>query len=154
LLVTGLLTVGLGLLWWFVNWPVWLPITALALFVLAVPLALDRYRNLGHALADGFLVTRYGSLIRRRYMLDAAGIIGWNERMSFFQRRAGLVTLIATTAAGRQHYDVIDIARSDAIALADAATPGLLAPFLVAAAPPPSAPRPSTDEAAATPAEI
>ena len=130
LLVTGLLTAVLGVLWWFANWPIGFPIGGLVIFLLALPVALDRYRNLGHALVDGFLVTRQGSLVRRRYMLATAGIIGWNERMSFFQRRAGLVTLIATTAAGRQHYDVLDLAQPDAIALADAATPGLLTPFL------------------------
>jgi putative membrane protein len=130
MLVTGMLTVVLGVLWWFANWPIGLPVAGVVIFLLALPVALDRYRNLGHALSDGFLVTRQGSLIRRRYMLATAGIIGWNERMSFFQRRAGLVTLVATTAAGRQHYDVVDLAQPDAIALADAATPGLLAPFL------------------------
>jgi len=130
LLVTGLLTVVLAVLWRFANWPVGFPIGGIVLLVLAVPVAADRYRNLGHTLVDGFLVTRYGSLGRRRFMLQTTGIIGWNERMSFFQRRSGLVTLIATTAAGRQHYDVIDIAQRDAVALADAATPGLLTPFL------------------------
>jgi putative membrane protein len=130
MLVTGLLTVVLGVLWWFANWPIGFPIAGVVIFLLALPVAADRYRNLGHALGDGFLVTRQGSLIRRRYMLATAGIIGWNEQMSFFQRRAGLVTLVATTAAGRQHYDVRDLAQPDAIALADAATPGLLTPFL------------------------
>jgi putative membrane protein len=141
LLVTGVLTAVLIVLWWFANWPIGFPIGGLVIFLLALPVALDRYRNLGHALGDGFLVTRQGSLVRRRYMLATAGIIGWNERMSFFQRRAGLVTLIATTAAGRQHYDVLDLAQPDAIALADAATPGLLTPFLTT----------SVDRAAAAP---
>jgi len=130
LIVTGLLAAVLVVLWQFANWPIGFPIAGVVLVGLAIPVAADRYRNLGHALIDGFLVTRSGSLVRRRYMLATAGIIGWNERMSFFQRRAGLVTLVATTAAGRQHYDVIDLAQADAIALADASTPGLLTPFL------------------------
>jgi putative membrane protein len=130
LIVTGLLAAVLVVLWQFANWPIGFPIGGIVLVGLAIPVAADRYRNLGHALVDGFLVTRSGSLVRRRYMLATAGIIGWNERMSFFQRRAGLVTLVATTAAGRQHYDVIDLAQADAIALADASTPGLLTPFL------------------------
>jgi putative membrane protein len=130
MLVTGVLTAVLGVLWWLANWPIGFPIAGVVIFLLALPVALDRYRNLGHALSDGFLVSRQGSLVRRRYMLATAGIIGWNEQMSFFQRRAGLVTLVATTAAGRQHYDVLDLAQPDAIALADAATPGLLTPFL------------------------
>ena len=108
MLVTGMLTVVLGVLWWFANWPIGLPVAGVVIFLLALPVALDRYRNLGHALSDGFLVTRQGSLIRRRYMLATAGIIGWNERMSFFQRRAGLVTLVGAAArAGLTDYRVV-----------------------------------------------
>ena len=59
------------------------------MFPLGVYFAIDRYRNLGHALVGGYLVARQGSAIRRRYMLELDGIIGWNERQSFFQRRAG-----------------------------------------------------------------
>ncbi|HKD98554.1 MAG TPA: PH domain-containing protein [Micromonosporaceae bacterium] len=129
--VTG----AFALLWWLANWPVWPVWVSLALFVLAVPLAADRYANLGHALTEGYLVARVGSLIRRRYMLGCDAVIGWNERRTFFQRRAGVSTLTATTAAGRGRYEVLDIPRADGVALADAATPGLLTPFL--AAPPP-----------------
>jgi putative membrane protein len=131
LLVTVLLAAILVVLWRWAGWPAYLPIGALALIVIALPVAADRARNLGHALVDGYLVTRLGSLIRRRYMLATDGIIGWNEKRSFFQRRAGLVTLVATTAAGRQHYAVLDIPQADATVLADAATPGLLTPFLL-----------------------
>jgi putative membrane protein len=63
-------------------------------------------------------------------MLGTDGIIGWNLRRSFFQRRAGLATLTATTAAGRQRYEVPDVPSAEALRLADAATPGLLTPFL------------------------
>lgn len=82
-------------------------------FVVIVPgsafLAWDRYRGLGHALLPGWLVTRSGSLGRKRVVLATEGIIGWDIRRSFFQRRAGLATLIATTAAGRHHYNIPDI---------------------------------------------
>ena len=71
-----------------------------------------------------------GALVRRRYVLDRDGIIGWNFHQSFFQRRAGLVSLIATTAAGRQAYHAIDIPAGLAVSLADQATARLLAPFL------------------------
>ena len=96
-----------------------------------VALAYDRYRSLGHALAGRFLVARRGSLVRRRYMLDCDGIIGWNLTRSFFQRRVGLATLVATTAAGRQRYDVQDVPLDEAVRLADQVVPGLLTPFLV-----------------------
>ncbi len=64
-------------------------------------------------------------------MLACDGIIGWNLEQSFFQRRAGLVTLVATMAAGRQRYAVQDIPLEDAVRLADRAMPGLLTPFLL-----------------------
>ncbi|HKF19661.1 MAG TPA: PH domain-containing protein [Candidatus Dormibacteraeota bacterium] len=94
-------------------------------------LAYDRYLSLGHALVGRFLVARRGSLVRRRYMLDCDGIIGWNLTQSFFQRRLGLATLVATTAAGRQWYDVQDLTLDEAVRVADQAVPGLLTPFLV-----------------------
>jgi len=105
----------------------------LVLVPCGVALAYDRYRSLGHALVGRFLVARRGSLVRRRYMLDCDGIIGWNLTQSFFQRRLGLATLAATTAAGRQRYDVQDVPLAEAVRLADQALPGLLAPFLVPA---------------------
>ena len=95
-----------------------------------VALAYDRYRSLGHARVGRFLVARRGSLVRRRYMLDCDGIIGWNLTQSFFQRRLGLATLTATTAAGRQGYDVQDVSLNEAVRIADQAVPGLLTPFL------------------------
>src|SRR5215471_5272228 len=105
----------------------------LVLVPCGVALAYDRYRSLGHALVGRFLVARRGSLVRRRYMLDCDGIIGWNLTQSFFQRRLGLATLAATTAAGRQRYDVQDVPLAEAVRMADQALPGLLAPFLVPA---------------------
>jgi putative membrane protein len=74
---------------------------------------------------------RQGSLDRRLDILECEGIIGWNLRESFFQRRAGLATLTATTAAGRQQYVVTDIPLPLALSLGDRALPGLLGPFLV-----------------------
>ncbi len=68
-------------------------------------------------------------------MLDCDGIIGWNLERSFFQRRAGLATLVATTAAGRQGYAVQDVPLETAVRLAEEAVPGLLTPFLVPAPP-------------------
>ena len=57
-------------------------------------------------------------------------MIGWTFRQSVFQRRAGVVTAEAVTAAGRGGYVVLDVAAGDAVALADATTPDLLRPFL------------------------
>jgi putative membrane protein len=131
LAAAALLFGALLLLWWGLHWPAWTWQLALLLFPAGVLLAGDRYRSLGHALRDGYLVTRQGSVVRRRIMLGFPGIIGWTMRQSFFQRRTGLMTLIATTAAGRQHYEVLDVAADEAVHLADQAVPGLLTPFLV-----------------------
>ena len=73
--------------------------------------------------------TRAGSLVRRRAMLSREGIIGITLRRSFFQRRAGLCTLTATTAAGRQAYAVTDVPDDEALRVCDAAVPGLLDVF-------------------------
>jgi len=110
--------------------PPWIGLPALVTVPLAAVLAKDRYRSLGHALCDGALVTQQGSLSRRRDVLDCDGIIGWNVRQTFFQRRAGLATLIATTAAGRQQYAVTDVGLPVAVSLGNDALPGLLADFL------------------------
>ena len=59
-------------------------------------------------------------------------MIGWNLRASWFQRRMGLVSLRATTAAGRQSYTIVDISMDEAIQFADTAVPGLLTEFLSA----------------------
>jgi putative membrane protein len=113
------------------EWPNWLWVGACALPVLAVPLGLNRFRNLGHALTPGYLITRSGSFDRRTVALQRDGIIGWKVRRSFFQRRAGLATLTATIAAGRGAYHVLDVTESDGIRLAEDTVPGLLAPFIV-----------------------
>ena len=110
--------------------PQWLAVAAIVTVPVAAMLAADRYRSLGHALSGGTLVTRQGSLARRRDVLECDGIIGWNLGQTFFQRRAGLATLTATTAAGRQRYAVTDLPLSMAVSLGNRALPGLLDDFL------------------------
>ncbi|WP_141012702.1 PH domain-containing protein [Nocardioides sambongensis] len=56
-------------------------------------------------------------------------MIGWTLRESWFQRRAGLVTLTATTAGGSGRTEVDDVPTGAAYRLAEEATPGLLAQF-------------------------
>jgi putative membrane protein len=110
--------------------PAWTVLPALLVLPVAALLAADRYRRLGHGLTEGYLVVRSGTFQGRRDILQRGGIIGWNLQQSWFQRRAGLATLVATTAAGQQAYAAIDIPLERAIALADDAVPGLLTPFL------------------------
>lgn len=125
-----LLTAVLALAWWAGPVPLWAVLVAAGLTVLSVPLGHSRYRNLGHALTPDYLVTRFGSLARRHVLLQRSAVIGWNLRQSIFQRRAGLITLEATTAAGKQGYRCTDLTAETAVRLADAATPGLLRQFL------------------------
>lgn len=92
-------------------------------------LARDRARSLGHALVGDWLVARSGSLTRRRELLATDAVIGWNLRSTWFQRRAGLVTLVATTAGGNQRVTVLDVPEGVAIDLASRAVPGLVEQF-------------------------
>jgi putative membrane protein len=109
---------------WRAFWP------ALVLLPLGAFLALDRAASLGHALTNDWLVSRHGSLVRRRYVLRTDAVIGWNMTTSLFQRRLGLTTLVATTAGGRQHYSIPDVPDATAIRVARTAVPGLLEQFL------------------------
>ena len=99
-------------------WPVWAVLT-----VCCALLAADRSRSLGHRVGDGWLVARAGSAERRRDCIAAAGIIGWTVRQTFLQRRAGVATLIAATAAGVKSYQVIDVPAELAWSIAAAASP-------------------------------
>ncbi|WP_193615138.1 PH domain-containing protein [Nocardioides lijunqiniae] len=114
---------ALGAPWWSV-----LPVLVLPL--LALPLAADRARGLGHALADGHVVARSGTLARRRDHLEVDHVIGWNLRATWFQRRLGLTSLVATTAGGPQSVTVIDVPEPLAVALAAETLPHVVRQFL------------------------
>jgi putative membrane protein len=86
-------------------------------------LAADRSRSLGHRVGDGWLVARAGSADRRRDCIAAPGIIGWTVRQTLFQRRAGVATLIAATAAGVKRYQVLDVPAELAWTIAATASP-------------------------------
>ena len=126
----ALVPLGLGLLAALGPLPIWVALATLPLPVAGLGLGLDRYARLGHALTPAYVVVRWGSLRGRRDALQRSGIIGWNLRQSWFQRRAGLVSLTATTAAGQQSYEILDVPEGIAVALADAAVPGLVGQFL------------------------
>jgi putative membrane protein len=107
----------------------WLLALAPALLAAACLLAADRFRSLGHDVVAGRLVARRGSLVRRRSAVACDAVIGWTIEETWFQRRAGLATLRATTAAGAQRYDVQDLDAGEAVRVAEQVVPGLLAPF-------------------------
>ena len=107
----------------FVSVPAWAWAVWGAFTVCCALLAFDRARSLGHRVGDGWLVARAGSLQRRRDCIAAPGIIGWTVRQTFMQRRAGVATLIAATAAGVKHYQVIDVPAEQAWSIAAQASP-------------------------------
>ncbi|MFD3522915.1 PH domain-containing protein [Streptomyces sp. NPDC058653] len=128
-LVPVLVLVVLGLL---VS-DVMLPIAAacgVVLVPIAVALGLDAYRSLGHGLSGEYLIARSGTVRRSTVALQRGGVIGWTVKQSYFQRRAGLVTLTATTAAGEGAYHVRDAAEGEGLGFAGEAVPGLLERFL------------------------
>ncbi|MET8867787.1 PH domain-containing protein [Nonomuraea sp. NPDC004580] len=105
-------------------------ITGLALAAVLTAFAWDAYRTLGHGMRGRHLVMAYGTFARRTVVLRQDGIIGWTITRSPFQRRNGLLTLGATTAAGDGVYKVRDVSVDQGLKLADAAVPALLAPFV------------------------
>ncbi|MCF6376656.1 PH domain-containing protein [Nocardioides KLBMP 9356] len=117
--------------WWFdVSWW-WVGAGGVALLLLAAAVGESSYRHLGHALTGDHLVAGSGQLARVRTVLETDGIIGWVVSQTWWQRRIGLADLVATTAAGNERVLVHDVRLEVAVALADAATPGLVREFLV-----------------------
>ena len=111
--------------------PIWGAVVPPIACWLGLLLGRDRYRGLGHRLVGEWIVLSTGSLVRRRSILNVHGVIGWRLRQTWFQRRRGLVTVTATTAAGKQRYSAQDMPMAEALAFIAAATPDLAAPFLV-----------------------
>lgn len=106
-------------------------ITAGLLVPFTAWLAVDAYRALGHAVHGRHIVTRYGTFSRKTVALERDGIIGWKIVRSPMQRWAGLSTVIATTAAGKEGaYSVRDVTLSDGVAFAEDSVPGLISPFV------------------------
>ncbi|ORA52489.1 hypothetical protein BST22_12720 [Mycolicibacterium chubuense] len=101
-------------------WPVLAVVT-----VAGALLAADRSRSLGHRVGDGWLVTRAGSVARHRDCVAAAGIVAWTVRQTVMQRRAGVATLVAATAAGDKRYELVDVPADTAWSIAATASPWL-----------------------------
>ncbi|GAB3714840.1 PH domain-containing protein [Amycolatopsis oliviviridis] len=115
---------------WIDFLPSWMWQVALGLVPFAALVGWDRYRNLGHAIVGRYLVSRSGSLARETVAIRREGITGMVVSRSFFQRRAGLITVTAPIAAGTGGYRVVDVGESAGLAMAEQAAPGLLTPFL------------------------
>ncbi|MCC3766875.1 PH domain-containing protein [Streptomyces sp. UNOC14_S4] len=105
-------------------------IGGVVLLLVLLAFAVDAYRTLGHGMRGRYLLTSSGTFAHRTVALRQEGIIGWKITRTPFQRRAGLFTLGATTAAGEGVYKVHDVTDAQGIALAEQAVPQLLLPFL------------------------
>lgn len=112
------LAIGLGAAWWFWSWTPWLLLAPAVLAVLLVPAAIANGRTLGHRVHDGSLTARRGFFWRRTDVVQLRGISGAHVTQSILQRRLGLASVIATTAAGEKHYTVVDVALGTAAELA------------------------------------
>ncbi|MFJ2029780.1 PH domain-containing protein [Streptosporangium sp. NPDC087985] len=112
--------------------PLWwgLAVPALLLAVLGVPLGLDRYRSLGHTYDGARLSVRSGSLRRSQAVVEERAVVGWTLRQTWFQRRAGLLTVVVGVGAGTGGYEAIDVGEAEGVAFAAEVTPGWLAPFV------------------------
>lgn len=107
----------------------------------------DNFAGLGHTVTDRHLVLRSGSVDRRTEVLSRAGLLGWNLRRSPLQRRAGLVTMVATTAAGHGALRLPDAGMSQGIDLLLATAPEWRRLLVTSADEPPSARRGDSPDA-------
>ena len=122
----ALTVVALALeLWWAV---VAVAVVALA----ALPLARDRYLQLGHLFDGRRLTVRSGSLQRRRALLDSSAVVSYLVRQSPMQARAGLCSVVLRVGQGAGSRRVLDCSEAQAAALLAALDVPLFAPFALA----------------------
>jgi putative membrane protein len=108
----------------------WVAAVGLLLTAAMVPLAVDRYRQLGHRF-DGRRVTlRGGSLMRRWTELNPKEIVGFDLRRSPTQRRAGLATVVLHICEGAGSRRALDAGSEQARALLAHVHPRLFAPLV------------------------
>ena len=108
----------------------WAALVALVAAAAAVPLALDRYRQLGHAFDGRRLALREGSLRRRWSELDPEAAVAFELRSSPGQRRAGLATLSFHLGQGAGSRRALDIGEAQAAELLRSLRPQVFEPFL------------------------
>ena len=125
---------------WRWHWPAWTYGGAVLVLALVPALGALRSRWLGHALVGdparlqgpdaGYLVASSGAFPQQRDCLRSRAVIGWVLRETFFQRRAGLVTLEATVATPGGRVVVLDVPKARALEVIRDATPGLVDRYL------------------------
>src|SRR5699024_2228168 len=112
--------IGAVWLWWpAVFWP------------LALGGAVVAYRALGHTITGRYVVLRSGLMNRSTDAVQRDAVSTVVIRESLFQRRLGLQTVSAMSAAGYGSYAALDMDAKQALAFASQAAPGILDEFLV-----------------------
>ncbi len=111
--------------------PTWVLWAAIGVWPLALGAAVIAYRALGHAIFGDYLVVRSGLLSRTTSALRRDAVSTIAVRQSLLQRRLGLSTVSAMTAAGWSTYEAPDVATSEAVSFAKLAAPGVLDEFLM-----------------------
>jgi putative membrane protein len=115
---------AIALTWW------WVAAVGLLLTAAMLPLALDRYRQLGHRFEGRRLTLREGSLLRRWTELNPAEIVGFELRRSPTQRRAGLATVVLHLGEGAGSRRALDAGSEQARAMLAQLHPQLFAPLV------------------------
>jgi len=113
-----------GILGWHL---LWIPVV---FWPLALTGAVIAYRALGHAMTERYLVVRSGLMNRATYALDRSAVSTIVIKESLFQRRLGLQTVAAMSAAGYGIYEAADMDANHSLAFATQAAPGILDEFL------------------------
>jgi len=120
---------ALGVVALALQW--WLPAAVLLLLgLVGVPLALDRYRQLGHRFDGNRLAVREGSLSRRWTSLDPRAVVSYAIERTPFQARSGLCTIVLHLGQGAGSRRVLDCSEEQAGALLVALDVPLFAPFV------------------------
>ncbi len=114
----------------------WLPAAALFILGIAgVPLAIDRYRQLGHRFDGSRLAVREGSLSRRWTSLDPRAVVSYAIQRSPIQARSGLCTIVLHLGQGAGSRRVLDCSEEQAARLLADLDPPLLRPFAFSTGP-------------------
>lgn len=105
------------------RWLLWATLGVLPVALLAGWIA---YRALGHTISGDYLVVRSGLMSRTTSALRRDAVSTIAVRQSVLQKRLGLCTVSAMTAAGWGIYEAPDIAAEDGLGFAAQAAPGLM----------------------------
>lgn len=110
--------------------PAWVLWAAIGVWPVALAGAVVAYQALGHAITDDYVVMRSGMTSRTTSALRRDAVSTIAVRQSILQKRLGLSTVSAMTAAGWSVYEAPDVSADEALSFAAQAAPGLLDEFL------------------------